>query len=100
MKALVKILAVFGAIAAVAALLYHFRDKLKALCPCCGKCDEPITDEPAQEQEVLADEPAEAAAEVTEEVAEEVVEEVAEAAEEVAEEPASDVTAEDFVEET
>ena len=96
MKALVKILAVFGAIAAVAALLYHFRDKLKALCPCCGKCHEPVTDEPPQEQEVLTDEPAEAAAEVVEEVAEEVVEE---AAEEVAEEPADHVTAEDFVEE-
>ena len=37
MKVFWKMLAVFAAIAAVAAALYCFRDKLKALCPCCGK---------------------------------------------------------------
>ena len=92
MKTLVKILVAFGAIAAVAALLYHFRDKLKALCPCCGKCDAPAGDAPAAEQDVLTEEPAEATEAVTEEVVEEAAEEMTEAS-------ADGVTAEDFVEE-
>lgn len=88
MKALVKILAVFGAIAAVAALLYHFREKLMALCPCCKKDNVPVTDEPAEEQDVLVEEtPVEAEAETAEAVAEEAAEEAAET-----------VTAEDFAE--
>lgn len=92
MKALVKILAVFGAIAAVAALLYHFREKLMALCPCCKKDNVPVTDEPAEEQDVLVEEtPVEAEAEAEAETAEAV-------AEEAAEEAAETVTAEDFAE--
>lgn len=95
MKFLIKLLAVLGAIAAIGAVLYVLRDKLKALCPCCCKDDyvpveepdafedEPtvIPDEP-EESPAIEDEPAEGPAE--ESVAEEVV-------------SAETATAEDFV---
>ncbi|MBE6946122.1 MAG: hypothetical protein E7459_08560 [Ruminococcaceae bacterium] len=96
MKYLVKILAVLGAIAAIGAVLYVLRDKLKALCPCCcGKDDfVPMTEEDPFEDEpmVIPAEPGEGEVEETEAVEAETEETPAE--EVVSAEAA---TAEDFV---
>lgn len=70
-KTLITIFAILGALAAAAALLYLFRDKIKALfddvkCKYCCSCEEEDFDDfeeaPAVEQ-ASAEEPAEEAAE-------------------------------------
>lgn len=94
MKCMVKILAVLGAIAAIGAVLYVLRDKLKALCPCCcGKDDfAPVTEEEPFDAEPVVI-PAEPAAEEPAEAEEPEAEETP--AEEVV--TAETATAEDFV---
>lgn len=72
MKTIMKIMAALAAIAAAAVVLYHFRDKLKALCPCCRTRDyesdfEPccccVSDEAPVEQTVVEEAPVEQAEE-------------------------------------
>lgn len=86
MKTFMKIMAAMAAIAGAAVVLYHFRDKLKALCPCCkcredGSDFEPCCYYPVQEE--------------SEEVAPAEETPVEEAKEEVNQEE-TDVTSEDF----
>lgn len=71
MKVFWKMLAVFAAIAAVAAAVYCFRDKLKAMCPCCKKGEfHPV--KPMEEQELSQEEsPEESTSEEKEEISSE-----------------------------
>lgn len=82
-KTLTKVLAVIGAIAAIAALIYIFRDKIAALlekCPCLkGKCEKAACDIDELEGSV------EEAIEKAEETVEDFVEDAAAAAKEKAE---------------
>ncbi len=85
-KLLIKILAVIGALAAVAAVLYFFRDKLAALCKGCKS-----QEEGPKEADTVEDFVEEAKAKVTEAVEEakdkaaEIVEEAKDKAAEIVE---------------
>lgn len=87
-KTITTILAVIGALATVAALLYIFRDKLAALCKkCTGRdCELPETAEDAVE---AVKEAAEDAAETVKQTAEAVVEDVKDTAKEAEEKAAA-----------
>ncbi len=94
MKCLVKILAVLGAIAAIGAVLYVLRDKLKALCPCSKVDYVPVEEDDFDDEPVVIPaEPGEEPVEVEEAVEEPATEETP--AEEVV--TAESATAEDFV---
>ena len=52
---LTTVLAVIGALAAIAGVLYLLRDKLKALCPAC-RCKDIVPDAEAEKEAAIAEE--------------------------------------------
>ena len=87
-KTITTILAVIGALATVAALLYIFRDKLAALCKKCSGRDCELPETPDEAAEDFA-EAVEDAADTVKETVETTVEEAKDAAADAAEKAAA-----------